>query len=40
VEDHRDSLVGELGVLDLNLEALKKRNHLYQSFIKSEYGTL
>jgi hypothetical protein len=40
VEDHEDSLLGELHSLDMSLDNSKKRNHLYRSLILSEYGSL
>jgi hypothetical protein len=40
VEDHKESLLRELGAIDDTLDASKKQNHLYRSFVRSEYGQL
>ena len=40
LEVHKDALVAELEMLDDSLDHSKKRNHLYRSFITSEYGVL
>ena len=37
---HKERLLGELDSIDVTLNASKKRNHLYPSFVMSEYGKL